>query len=71
MGTVFREEVLTFINDIMEYYGDTQMDDSVLTAMLATIWLVMAISAGLQDFLSLFFFLQKFHEIFMLFFLSI
>lgn len=51
LGTVFREDMIYYINKLMENYGDedVQIDDSLLTAVLTTLWIISAISAGVDD----------------------
>lgn len=47
MGTVYREEVLSFVNSVLDYYSDdVDMDDSELTVMLTVVWIITAISTG-------------------------
>lgn len=47
LGTVYRENLLSFLNDLMESLdADIQIDDSMLKTFLIVLWIFMAISAG-------------------------
>lgn len=47
LGTVYRENLLSFLNDLMESLdADIQIDDSMLKTFLIVLWIFMAVSAG-------------------------
>lgn len=48
LGTFHREQLLSYINELLEYYGDARMDDSMLSALLITAWIIVAISTGFE-----------------------